>query len=297
MSPPSRRPQPDLPPPPIALAGVPRCRLGESPAWDPIARLLSWVDVHGQAVHRLDPASGRCVTTELAERVGAAVPHARGGLVLAVPSGFLRLNSTGTIARLAEIEPLPPRTRMNDGKCDARGRLWAGTMSEVDAPTAALYCLSPGGTVRRAFGNVIVSNGLGWSPDNSAMYYIDSGHGRIDTIEFDLDSGQLGERRTLVEIPASAGVPDGLAVDAQGCIWVALFGGGALRRYRPDGRLAEALRVPASLVTSCAFAGAALDELYITSAAHMLKRAEPWAGALFRWRAPTPGLPVGMFGG
>ncbi|MBS1862126.1 MAG: SMP-30/gluconolactonase/LRE family protein [Actinobacteria bacterium] len=290
-----RPPAPRLPTP---VPGVPRCRLGESPAWDAAGGRLTWVDVHGEAVHRLDPRSGRCVTTAVGERVGAAVPAARGGMVLAARSGFLRLEQSGRVVRLAAIEADQPRTRMNDGKCDPRGRFWAGSMSEVDEPTAALYRLSPDDSVRRLLGGVVVSNGIGWSPDGDTMYYVDSALRRIDQFEFDLGSGSLGARRTLVEIPPSEGVPDGLAVDAEGCIWVALFGAGTLRRFRPDGRPAGQLRLPVPLVTSCAFAGPALEDLYVTSAAHLPAAASsPLSGALFRCRPPTPGLPVAAFAG
>ncbi|MBS1886509.1 MAG: SMP-30/gluconolactonase/LRE family protein [Actinobacteria bacterium] len=256
---------------------------------------MTWVDVHGEAVHRLDPESGRCATTAIGERLGAAAPAAGGGMVIAARSGFLRLGETGGLVRLAEVEAAP-RTRMNDGKCDPRGRFWAGSMSEVDEPTAALYCLSPDGTVRRRLGGIVVSNGIGWSPDGATMYYVDSGRGRVDQLEFDLRSGELGERRPLVGIPPEQGVPDGLAVDVEGCVWVALFGGGTLRRFLADGRPAGQLRLPAPLVTSCAFAGPSLEDLYITTAAHLPAAARsPLSGALFRCRPPTPGLPVAPF--
>lgn len=277
---------------------MPRCRLGESPAWDSSTAQLTWVDVHGEAIHRLDPRSGRCVTTTFGERVGAAAPAAGGGMVLALRSGFFRLERSGALVRLAEVEADQPRTRMNDGKCDPRGRFWAGTMSEVDEPTASLYRLSADGSVRRMLTGVTVSNGIGWSPDGSAMYYVDSGLGRVDELEFELESGELGERRTLIEIPAEQGIPDGLAVDAEGCLWVAMFGAGGVRRYRPDGRPAGELRLPVALVTSCAFAGPGLADLYLTSAAHLPAAAgSPLSGALFRCRPPTPGLAVAAFAG
>jgi sugar lactone lactonase YvrE len=189
---------------------------------------------------------------------------------------------------------------MNDGACDPRGRLWAGTMSTVrEAGAAALYRVEPGGGPERVLAGTTVSNGLGWSPAGDRMYFIDSPTQRIDVLRYDGETGTLHGRRALVEVPAEAGLPDGMSVDADGCLWVCLFGGAAIHRYAPDGRLLAVARLPVSNPTSLTFGGRELDVLYVTTARHKLTPeqllAEPLAGAVFALRPGATGLPVARF--
>jgi sugar lactone lactonase YvrE len=195
-----------------------------------------------------------------------------------------------------------PGNRLNDCKCDPQGRLWAGTMSkERTAGTAALYRLEPGGAPARAIGGTTISNGLGWSPDGERMYFVDSTTQRVDVLDFDGASGAIADRRALAEIDPRDGLPDGLAVDAEGGIWVCLFAGGALRRYGPDGRLEAHVALPVTNPTSPAFGGPDLRTLYVTSARHRLPPArlavEPQAGAVLALDPGVRGLPGNRFAG
>jgi sugar lactone lactonase YvrE len=164
----------------------------------------------------------------------------------------------------------------------------------------ALYRLDPDLTVHTMLTGVTISNGLDWSLDGRRMYYVDSPTRRIDTFDFDMATGSIANRRTFVEVPADAGVPDGLTVDAAGFVWLALWGGAALRRYAPDGTLERVVPLPVTHPTSCAFGGAALDELYVTSARRPLdaeeKARQPQAGGVFRLRPGVAGRPANLFG-
>lgn len=280
-----------------------RAELGEGPVWDAVARCLYFVDILRGDVHRFDPAARTVRTHHVDQPVGAVVPAARGGLVLAVRDGFARLDlDTGAVRAIADVEADRPDLRMNDGKCDAAGRFWAGTMALDERPGAgSLYRLDPDGRVHTMLRDVGISNGLGWSADGRLMYYVDTLTQRIDRFDVDPASGSITNRRAFVRIPAGHGAPDGLTVDADECVWVALWGGGVVHRYRPDGRLDTVIRVPATHPTSCAFGGADLRDLYITTARISLserQRAEqPAAGGLFRCRPGAAGTGPHRFAG
>jgi sugar lactone lactonase YvrE len=223
-------------------------------------------------------------------------------VVLAVAGGFARLDlDAGRFEMLAAVEADHPQNRMNDGACDPAGRFWAGTMAIDERPRAgALYRLDPDLTVHTMLTGVTISNGIDWSPDGRRMYYVDSPTRRIDVFDFDPKTGAIADRRPFVEVPADAGIPDGLTVDAAGFVWLALWGGAALRRYAPDGTLERAVPLPVSHPTSCAFGGPALDELYVTSARRDLtpdeRARQPMAGGLLRLRPGVVGRPAHVFG-
>lgn len=273
--------------------------VGEGPVWHAARERLLWVDIYRDAVHILDPDTGGDRVMDAGRHVGAVVPAAGGALVLAVSDGFARLDpATGRTELVAAVEADVPGNLMNDGACDRQGRFLAGTTSFDETPGAgALYRLNPDLTVDTMLPAVTLSNGIDWSPDGRLMYYVDSALQRIDLFDYAGD-GSLSRRRTFVEIPPDAGMPDGLAVDAGGFVWVALWGGAAVRRYAPDGGLDRIVTMPVSLVTSCAFGGPDLADLYITTASWELDdaalRREPHAGAIFVTRpgvagqAPTP---------
>ncbi|MFF4413525.1 SMP-30/gluconolactonase/LRE family protein [Streptosporangium sp. NPDC001559] len=267
----------------------PRASLGEGPHWDGHTQTLLWVDIPAGTVHRFDPADGSHGVIDVGMPVGAAVPRAEGGLALAVRDGFAVL----TEDRLEVVAPVTagerPGNRMNDGACDRAGRFFAGTMSEDDTPGAgALYRLGPGRRCERVVADVSISNGVAWSPDERLMYYADTLTGRVDVFDYDPADGSLGDRRVFAVIPR--GMPDGLTVDASGHVWVALWGGGAVLRLRPDGSLDLTVEIPATNVTSCAFGGPDLDVLYVTSA---------WngrtGGELFRCETSLTGLPANPY--
>lgn len=269
-----------------ALAIDARARLAEGPTWDADEGRLIWVDITGRAVHELRPGNGEHERRSwpVPEDVGAAVPRAGGGLVLAVRGGFAALDDAGGYTELAPVEADRQENRMNDAKCDPYGRLWAGTMTDrrSDMDAGALYRLDADGSIATVLTDVGLSNGMGWSPDRDTFYYIDTTSGGVDAFDFDPDAG-IGNRRRLVTI--EGGKPDGMTTDDTGCLWVAVINSGQVRRYTPTGELDTVVDVPASRVTSCAFGGPGHDELFITSAKDGLdeaaRSAQPQAGGLF----------------
>lgn len=285
------------------------CQLGEGPYYDERMGRVGWVDILGRAVLWHELATGRTGALATAGHVGAAVPRANGGLVLCLPAGPMLLDLDGDRRHLGTFaeadaaagEPAAggaPARRANDAKADPYGRLWLGTMAYDTTPGAgALYRLDPGADApARVLDGVTVSNGLGWSPDGTLMYYVDTPTGRIDVFDYDGQTGGLAGRRGFVEIEAGAGQPDGMCVDAEGAVWVALWGGGAVRRYTPDGVLERTVEVGTPLVTSCAFAGDGYDQLIITTARQ--GRDSDAAGLTYRHRpGDVTGVPVHRYDG
>jgi sugar lactone lactonase YvrE len=277
--------------------------VGEGPTWDERTNTLVWVDIMGNSVHVYDPASGRDQVIDVGQPVGAAGLRQGGGLVLALRDGLGVLEADlRTVRMVSDVERDIATNRFNDGKCDPAGRFWAGSMAFAVTPGAgALYRMDADHRVTRMLSGVTLSNGLDWSADNQQMFYIDSPTQGVDVFDFDLERGELGERRRIISIPADEGLPDGMTIDAEGGIWVALHGSGSVRRYLPDGRLERVIRVPnARLVTCCAFGGPDLSDLYITSMSYGLSaeelREQPLAGALFRCRPGVQGRPAHRFG-
>jgi sugar lactone lactonase YvrE len=207
-----------------------RAELGEGPSWDPATRRLIWVDITAELVHRFDPATGDDERFEIGQPVGAAVPTSDGRLALAVSDAFAFLDpATGRFERIADVETDQPETMMNDGKCDPAGRFWAGTKDAVGSrPIGSLYRLEADRQPVRMLTGLTVSNGLGWSPDRTTMYFIDSPAQQIDVFDSELDGGAISNRRPLVEIPKAWGLPDGMTVDEDGFLWVAFWGGSAV---------------------------------------------------------------------
>ena len=218
---------------------------------------------------------------------GAVAPAVGGGYVLAAGPGFLYVDPAGWVGELAQPEAGRTDVRMNDGACDPQGRFWAGTMAYDESPgMGALYRLELDGSCTRVLTGLTISNGIGWSPDGATMYLADSGTGRVEAFDFDSDSGDISRRRTLVHIEQPGVVPDGLTVDEDGGIWVALWGGGAIQRYAPDGSVLTTVRLPVERPTSCAFGGPDRATLFVTTARAGLDEAalarQPDAGHLFR---------------
>lgn len=277
--------------------------LGEAPTWDAEAHLLIWVDITKGLVHRFDPETGRSSSLYVGQPLGAAVPTTSGRLALAASDGFSLLDPVSErIELVAQIEARTPETTMNDGKCDPAGRFWAGTKDvEGRRPLGCLYRLETDHTLVRVLTDVTISNGLGWSPDHRSMYYIDSPTYGIDVFDFEPEDGSVSRRRRLVDLAKGWGLPDGMNVDHEGFLWVAFWGGSAVRRFAPDGRMEYTVTLPVSQVTSCAFGGDDLADLYVTTARNGLSTAQlldqPSAGGLFRFRPGTPGLPQRLFAG
>jgi sugar lactone lactonase YvrE len=278
--------------------------VGEGPSWDARTGTLVWVDIMGSAIHIFDPSTGKDRSIDVGLPVGAAALREQGGLVLAMRDGFGLLDSNlENLRMVADIEADVPQNRFNDGKCDAAGRFWAGSMGFTPTHgTGSLYRLDPDFRVARVLSGLTLSNGLDWSADNRTMYFIDSPTQAVDAFDFDLERGVLGTRRRIISIPKKDGLPDGMTLDAEGGIWVALHGSGTVRRYLPDGSVDVVVRVPsARLVTCPAFGGPDLTDLYITTMRYEMTADElaeqPLAGALFRCRPGIQGRLANRFAG
>ncbi|MBW8812253.1 MAG: SMP-30/gluconolactonase/LRE family protein [Caulobacterales bacterium] len=271
------------------------CELGEGPVWQAAGRALWFVDIKRHRIHRFDPQTGDSAAWTAPEPVGFVVPTASGGWIVGLKSGLHGFDPAGGGFELvAAVEDAALGNRLNDGFVDARGRLWFGSMHDAEtAPSGALYRLDGEG-LRRMDDGYCITNGPAMSPDGRTLYHTDTLQRRIYAFEVS-ESGELANRRVFAEIEAGAGYPDGPAVDADGCVWTGLFGGGGVRRYSPAGVLLRTVRLPVANVTKLAFGGEDLRTAYATTARKGLSPAEleaqPLAGALFAFAVDTPGLP------
>jgi sugar lactone lactonase YvrE len=282
-----------------------KAELGEGAIW--VGNQFWWVDIiHGE-VHRFDPASGQDRVTTVGQMVGTVVPRAKGGAMLAVQEGFAALDfDSGRLTIVSRPEAHIRSNRFNDGKCDPAGRFWAGTMSLTgDAwkeAAGSLYSLEADGRATARLGQVSISNGIAWSTDAKTMYYVDTVLPRVDAFDFNNATGEIGNRRPVIRFHEGAGSPDGMTIDADGNLWVAMWGGWKVLGYNPNtGQPVGAIDVPASQVTSCAFGGPNLDELYITSAwiglSDEARAKQPQAGGVFVARPGIRGVPAVPFAG
>ena len=279
-------------------------RLGEGPLWHPDEQALYWVDIHKARVERYDPANGARRTFQFAEAVTALGLRAGGGFVTAGIHGFGTWDGDSEqVKPINDPEADRPENRFNDGAVGPDGRFWAGTMCEQlnlqAPPPGSLYRLDGNLNAEKLTGGLHISNGLGWSPDLDYFYLTDSPRKIIYRYAYEAASGAIANPQRWVHSADEPGVPDGLAVDADGCVWSAQWGGWKVIRYDPDGRAMLEIRLPVEHPTSCAFGGPNLDELFITSAWTPLTAAEraqqPLAGNVFHFQAEVSGLPVFKF--
>lgn len=289
-------PRPASVSPGVEVAVRAEALLGEGPLWSAREGRLLWVDILAPAIHVSDPATGedRVVPTE--EMVAALAPRAGGGFVAAARSGLRGFDgaSLGPViaAPIAEGAPL----RLNDGRCDAAGRFWVGSLALDSTPDAgALHRLDPDGSARVMQAGLHVPNGLGFSPDGTRLYLADSARRRVDMFDLDPARGSIANRRPFVTLAEGEGVPDGLAVDAEGGVWIALWDGWRVARFAPDGRCDRVIHLPVPRPTSCCFGGDGLGTLYVTSARVRLAAAQlaeaPLSGSVF---AVDPGGARGL---
>lgn len=267
--------------------------LGESPCWDPDTRRLYWIDAWRSEVHALDPSTRETSCTALAPAlaglpIGSIARAADGGLIGGVKGGFYHLDLERRAARLiAAVEADRPSTnRLNDGKCDRAGRFWCASVNtDHRTPSGSLWRLEPGKAPVRMEDGLTVGNGLAWSPDDRRLYLADTLTATVWQYDFDIASGALANRRLFLSTAHIRGFVDGATVDADGCYWAALFRGGAVAQFDPDGKLMRHIRLPVSNPTMCAFGGPGFDILYVTSASRFLdaaqRRDQPLAGRLF----------------
>jgi len=259
----------------------------------------------GQTVFIFDPKSGENRGINVGRDVGTVVPRKSGGLMLGVKGGFAGLDlETEAVEEIAMVETDLPNNRFNDGKCDPAGRFWAGSMAYDFAKGAGgLYCMDRDLSVRKVLSDISISNGLVWTEDQATFYYIDSLAFQIAAFDYDVATGEIANRRVVVKLPEAVGFLDGMSIDVNGNLWVAIYGAGQVRCWNPaSGELLDTVEVPgAKLTTSCAFGGPNLDELYITSASEGLteqeKEEQPLAGSLFRAELDVSGVPAFEFAG
>lgn len=270
-----------------------RCLCGESPLWDQRKSLLYHIDITGKTLHRTDWCSGKHTVTPLPQKTGCIALTEQGNLLAGMEDGVYYLRN----GQMCPAHPLIPIAgpRFNDGKIGPDGRLYVGTIRREGG--GEFYRLERGAQLQGLFGGVRISNGLDWSPDNRTFYYCDTPLRRIDSFEFDLSEGTLSSRRTAIEIPAGMGSPDGLTVDAQGNLWIALCGGGVVVKADPrTGNITDKIEMPVSKPTCCIFAGTNLDTLIITTQSlDTDPREQPLAGCTFRLKTEVCGKPAFRF--
>nr|WP_055509726.1 SMP-30/gluconolactonase/LRE family protein [Nonomuraea pusilla] len=265
---------------------------GEGPVWHPSWPGPRWVDMLAGDILTLDERSGRVDRRHVGDIAAALRPRTGGGVVVATRRRFVLLDADLHVER--RLSPLwtDPDVRMNDGGCDPFGRFYCGSMHDGARPGAGtLYRLDPDGTAGPVLGGLTISNGIDFSPDGRLAYFTDSATRRIDVFGY-AETG-FAERRRFVQVPVEAGLPDGLTVDSAGNVWVALWGGAAVRRYRASGDLDAVIELPVSQVSACTLGGEGLRTLYVTTSAHGVDPAEePAAGSLFAARVDVPGKPA-----
>lgn len=277
-----------------------RARLGEGPLWDDRRNALYWVDIFNHRVHRFDPETGENETWNVGDVVGSVALIDDHRILVALRHEIAELDTTsGELRRLKRLDDLGPGSRLNDGKCDAAGRFWIGSMSTAEGE-AQLFRYDPDGTFRVMETGLTISNGLDWSPDGMTFYLTDSPVRRIYGYSFDLETGEISDRRVVVELKGES-VPDGLTVDEEGCLWSAQWDGGCVIRFAPDGREIARVELPVPRPASCTFGGRRMNELYVTSASIDLTEEEidesVTSGDLFCVRPGVSGRPPHRFAG
>jgi sugar lactone lactonase YvrE len=275
--------------------------LGEGPVWNEEERALYWVDIAGKTINRFWPESREAEAFPLDVQVGVLAFRESGGMIVAGRTGFSFWSpKEKELKPICDPESDNEASRFNDGKVDRKGRFWAGTMTNEGA-VSSLYRMDADLSVHRMVTNVTISNGIGWSPDNRTMYYVDSLRYVIYAYDFNLASGQIMDRRDLLRVDAAYGIPDGLTVDREGNIWCAFYGGAKVSRITRQGEIDREVVLPVTQPTSCAFGGEDYGDLYVTSAWQGLtggeRNKQPWAGDLFVIRTDSQGLPEPRFAG
>lgn len=277
--------------------------LGEGALWNPETGQLYWVDIEGRTFHVFDPVTQQDVAFPTSARVGTVVPLREGNVLLALQTGIHQLDTaTGELA-LRNNPLTEPSLRFNDGKCDPAGRFWVGTFDLEEKPHAGtLYRLDPDGSLHVMLRNITNSNGIAWSLDHTTMYYIDTPTFTVQAFDYDNATGAIANPRVIVRFPEGASFPDGMTIDAEGKLWVALWGAGTVHRYDPQtGKMLQAIEVPAPFTSSCAFGGPKLKTLYITTARAGLTPQQleqfPLSGDVFAVEPGVAGVPACFFGG
>ncbi len=271
----------------VRLVADKKAKLGEGAIWDYKKGVLYWIDIEEEVLYDYDPETGKTANYQLGSRVGTVVPVSSGGVLLALEKGIYKMDFEDTAMQfIAHPEKHIIGNRYNDGKCDPAGRFWVGSMSTHGKKKAgALYCLDKG-NIQKKIDSVGISNGIVWSGDKTKMYYIDTPTSKVKEFFYNNETGEIIYSRIAVDIPKEKGYPDGMAIDVNNNLWIALWSGGCVTCWNPDnGELIKEIEVPAVNVTSCAFGGKNLDLLYITTARQGMNdkqlAAYPLSGGLF----------------
>lgn len=276
--------------------------LGEGPMWHPQEKVLYWIDIAKPSLHRLNPVTGDYQHWEMPDFIGSVVPREKGGVVVTVGNAVFTVEiPSGNMEKIAAIKPWNDELRMNDGKCDRRGRFWIGVANlDVKNPKGGLYRLDPDGKITQMEAGITISNGLGFSPDDKTFYYTDGLKYCIYQYDFDLKKGTISNRRPFVQLKKSPIEPDGLTVDSEGYVWEAQWNSGKIFRYSPDGKEDKVIDMPVKRPTSCIFGGPNLDRLYVTSCSQSIGETttlSPPAGAVFAIDVDVKGFPEPSFAG
>jgi L-arabinonolactonase len=279
--------------------------LGEGVIWNVNEQALYWCDNLKSNIQRYDPATGKHRVWPMPEEVGSFVFRKKGGLCAAMKSGFAFIDDLDNleVSYIIDPEPNSPQTRMNDGKCDRRGRFWCGSMdANLKDPLAALYKLEPNLTCHKMDDGIICSNGMAWSPDDKTMYFADTRAESVFAYDYDINDGTISNKRIFISTADMPGRTDGATVDVEGNYWFAHIHGSKILKYDPAGNILQAIDVPVIQPTMCTFGGKGLDVLYVTSATKFMQPGEdkiqPLAGSLFAiYGLGAQGIAEPLFGG
>lgn len=275
--------------------------LGECPVWDPDRNTLFFMDIIGKKLHAYDWITGEDRVLELPALGGALALAKDGRLIAGLQSGIHMIDpASGAVELLMDPEPDKPDHRLNEGKCDPQGRFWVGSISTLGRfPTGCLYRLEKDGSVSEVMNEISVPNTLAWLPDGKHMVFADSVRRQIWRFRYDAESGAIDDRDVFIDVGHFKGIPDGVAIDEEGGLWIAEFGGGAVHHYSAAGNLIEKVILPATQITSCVFAGPEMRHLVIISVKRLLdeagRQAQPHAGDLFIVETGVRGLRPHLF--
>ena len=280
-----------------------RASLGECALWAADEGVLYWVDINAPALNRYEPSTGRNVAMPMPESIGSFAMRAGGGFVVALRGGLWLAGTDGRLERKIAGAPYDPaHHRFNDGRCDAAGRFFVGSMNENrDANSATLIRVDPHHVATEVLRDIMISNGLAWSPDGRTMYHADTPAHVVRAYDYDAATGTPSRPRVFAQWTGETDRPDGAAVDSDGNYWIAFYRGGKVVKLSPQGSILGEFATPAMCPTMCAFGGADLRTLYVTSARQMREADElarlPQSGGIFALAVDTPGLPEPQFAG
>jgi sugar lactone lactonase YvrE len=279
-------------------------KVGEGPNWNSETGKLYWVDISGKRIHVFDPLTKTDDPIPTDDIVAAMAFDKSGNIIAALSNQIVRIDfKTRSVVPIYKIDSIPRNARINDGKCDASGRFWLGTMDlDEREKIGSLYSVSPDLTCKKVLDGLIIGNGMAWTADNKIMYYIDSPTLEIWAFDFDLAKGELSGKRTVIKYGHGEGMPDGMTIDTEGMLWIAQFRGAKVSRWNPHtGQRLASYPVPTYNITSCCFGGEKFDELFITSASVLMEGANEsqraCAGAVFHFCPGVTGTEAFRFGG